>query len=137
MMKRSVFSPLIMDIIMKKKNKKLDQNVRSAIINDSLIKVENIEVLVEDGVVTLTGLVDSYAKKLAAEHAAKSVKDVKKIIQKIDVWFSFKSNLIIFMGTNLVLNSRHSYKNDSDQPMNHVGPVHQDFYHQRSGNEPW
>ncbi|MFW0718642.1 BON domain-containing protein [Pedobacter sp. N23S346] len=122
---------------MKKKNKKLEQNVRSAIINDSLIKVENIEVLVEDGVVTLTGLVDSYAKKLAAEHAAKSVKDVKKIIQKIDVWFSFKSNLIIFMGTNLVLNSRHSYKNDSDQPMNHVGPVRPDFHHQRSGRESW
>jgi osmotically-inducible protein OsmY len=42
-------------------------------------------VIVENGVVTLTGVVDSYTKKLAAEKAVKSVKGVKAVALDIDV----------------------------------------------------
>lgn len=136
-MRGSKFGPFIMGIIMKKKDKKLAEEVRLAITTDSLLGVKKIEVLVEDGVVTLKGSVDSYAKKLAAEHAAKSVKGVKNIIQKIEVRFLFKSNLIVYMGANLVLDSKHSYKNDNDQPMDLLGPVRPDFHFERSANEIW
>ncbi|WP_205945121.1 BON domain-containing protein [Pedobacter psychrodurus] len=136
-MRRSKFGPLIMEIMMKKKNKKLADEVRLAITTDSLIGVEKIEISVEDGLVTLKGSVDSYAKKLAAEHVAKSVKGVKNVIQKIDVRFSFTSNLIVYIGANLALDSKHAYKNDYDQPMNLVGPLHPDFHVKRSGNEIW
>ena len=136
-MRRSKFGPLIMEIIMKTKNKKLAEEVRLAITADSFIAVEKIEISVNDGLVTLKGSVDSYAKKLAAQHAAKFVRGVKKVIQKIEVRFSFKSNLIVYMGANLVLDSKHSYKNDNDQPMNLIGPLHPDLHFERSTNEIW
>lgn len=67
--------------------------------NDSLIKEvvldeltwqpdideTQIGVIVEDGVVTLSGIVDSYAKKLAAEKAVKNVKGVKAVADDIEV----------------------------------------------------
>ena len=49
-------------------------------INSALIGVA-----VEDGVVTLTGHVSSYAEKLAAEEAVKRIKGVKAIAQEIEV----------------------------------------------------
>ena len=44
-----------------------------------------IGVIVEDGVVTLSGVVDNYAKKMAAEKAAKIVEGVKAVALDIDV----------------------------------------------------
>jgi hypothetical protein len=137
MLRRSVFNSLIMEIIMNNRDEKLEQDVRLAISTDALIDVDKIEILVENGLVTLKGSVDSYAKKFAAEHAAKSVKGVKEVIQKIDVQFSFKSNLIVYMGANVVLDIKHTYKNDNDQPMNFIGPLHPDLHFERSGNEIW
>lgn len=44
-----------------------------------------IGVIVEKGVVTLTGTVDSYAKKIAAEKAVKGVKGVRAVAEDIEV----------------------------------------------------
>jgi osmotically-inducible protein OsmY len=44
-----------------------------------------IGVIVEDGVVTLSGVVNSYAKKLDAEKAAKRVEGVKAVALDIEV----------------------------------------------------
>ena len=44
-----------------------------------------IGVIVENGVVTLSGVVNSYAKKVAAENAVKSVEGVKAIAGDIEV----------------------------------------------------
>lgn len=44
-----------------------------------------IGVTTKNGVVTLSGTVESYAKKLAAEKAAKRVKGVKAVVEKIEV----------------------------------------------------
>lgn len=44
-----------------------------------------IGVIVDKGVVTLTGVVDNYSKKLAAEKAAKSVEGVKAVALDIEV----------------------------------------------------
>ena len=44
-----------------------------------------IGVIVENGVVTLTGTVDSYSKKLAAEKAVKRVQGVRAVAEDIEV----------------------------------------------------
>ena len=44
-----------------------------------------IGVTVKDGIVTLTGTVDNYAKKLEAENAAKKVAGVKAVVEKIEI----------------------------------------------------
>ncbi len=44
-----------------------------------------IGVVVEKGVVTLTGFVDDYSKKMAAEKAVKKVKGVKAVAEDIEV----------------------------------------------------
>ncbi|WP_213521964.1 BON domain-containing protein [Nonlabens sp.] len=44
-----------------------------------------IGVVVKDGIVTLSGTVDSYLKKLEAENAAKSVVGVKAVAENIEV----------------------------------------------------
>ncbi|HXU28599.1 MAG TPA: BON domain-containing protein [Bacteroidia bacterium] len=51
-----------------------------AFLNDS-----EIEVSVTNGVATLWGTVDTYAKKLEAERAAKRVKGVKAVAEEIEV----------------------------------------------------
>jgi osmotically-inducible protein OsmY len=54
------------------------------------VQPNEIGVAVKDGVVTLTGTVDSYAKKSAAEEAAHRVRGVKAVANDIEVrLFSF------------------------------------------------
>lgn len=47
-----------------------------------------IGVIVKDGIVTLEGTVDSYAKKLAAEKAVKNVYGVKAVVEGIKVKYN-------------------------------------------------
>lgn len=49
---------------------------------DATVRSTEIGVAVKDGVITLTGWVDSYAKKLAAERAAHRVRGVKAVAMK-------------------------------------------------------
>ncbi len=48
----------------------------------------NIGIAVKDGIVTLTGIVDSYIKKREAENAAKSVLGVRAVANNIEVQYS-------------------------------------------------
>ena len=68
-----------------KKNEDLQTDVQDAIRWEPLLKTADISVTAKDGVITLTGIVDSYAKKEEAENAAKSVAGVKVVVEKIDV----------------------------------------------------
>ena len=52
---------------------------------DPRVQVNEIGVSVKDGVVTLTGWVDSYLKKWAAEEAAHKVRGVKAVANEIEV----------------------------------------------------
>jgi len=52
---------------------------------DARLQPNEIGVAVKDGVVTLTGWVDSFAKKWAAERAAERVRGVKAIANDIEV----------------------------------------------------
>jgi osmotically-inducible protein OsmY len=55
---------------------------------DPKINPAEIGVLVKNGVVTLSGTVNSYSKKLAVEEVVKRVKDVKGIAEEITVRLS-------------------------------------------------
>jgi osmotically-inducible protein OsmY len=66
-------------------NKQLRQNVIDELEFEPRIDARNIGVAVDDGVVTLTGHVSSYAEKIAAEHATRRIKGVRAIAQEIEV----------------------------------------------------
>jgi len=56
-----------------KSNSELQQDVQDAIKWQPLLNAAEIGVTAKDGVVSLTGVVDSYAKKTQAEDAASNV----------------------------------------------------------------
>ena len=68
-----------------KSNESLQKEVQDAIKWEPLLNAAEIGVTVKDGVVTLTGTVDSYVKKTEAEDAAKNVAGVKAIVENIVV----------------------------------------------------
>jgi osmotically-inducible protein OsmY len=70
-----------------KSNETLQTDVQNAIKWEPLLHAAEIGVTAKDGVVTLSGDVDSYAKKLEAEMAAKKVIGVNALVEKIEVKF--------------------------------------------------
>lgn len=66
-------------------DKELRQNLIDELDFEPSIDSNDIGVLVESGVVTLTGHVPTYTQKLAAERAVWRVKGVKAIAQEIEV----------------------------------------------------
>lgn len=70
-----------------KSNQTLQQDVQNAIKWEPLLNAAEIGVTAKDGVVSLTGVVDSYAKKMEAENAAKKVIGVKALVENIEVQF--------------------------------------------------
>jgi len=73
-----------------KSNEDLQREVQDAIKWEPLLSAAQIGVIAKDGIITLTGSVDSYSKKSEAEDAAKNVAGVKAIIEKIEVQFGTK-----------------------------------------------
>src|SRR5512138_867270 len=55
---------------------------------EPLLSASEIGVAVKNGVVTLSGMVDTYAKKLRAEQAAKRIEGVKAVAEDIQVGIS-------------------------------------------------
>ncbi len=70
-----------------KTNAELQKDVQDAIKWEPLLNSAEIGVTAKDGVVSLTGIVDSYAKKTEAEKAAKKILGVKAIVENIEVNF--------------------------------------------------
>jgi osmotically-inducible protein OsmY len=68
-----------------KSNAELQQDVQDAIKWQPLLNAAEIGVTAKDGIVSLTGVVDSYAKKTEAENAAKNVAGVTALVEKIEV----------------------------------------------------
>jgi osmotically-inducible protein OsmY len=65
------------------------QNVLDELSWEPSIQAAHIGVTARDGVVTLTGHVDSYAEKVAAEHAAERIFGVKAVAQELEVRYPF------------------------------------------------
>ena len=68
-----------------KTNAELQKDVQDAIKWQPLLNAAEIGVTAKDGVVSLTGVVDNYAKKTEAEDAAKNVAGVTALVEKIEV----------------------------------------------------
>jgi len=68
-----------------KSDKELKEDVIDELAWDQHLKPVEIGVAVKDGVVTLSGYVDSYNEKMAAERAAQRVSGVKAVVQEIKV----------------------------------------------------
>jgi len=71
-----------------KTNAELQKDVQDEISWSPILNAAEIGVTVKDGIVTLTGVVDSYSKKLAANDAAKRVTGVKAVAEEIEVKYS-------------------------------------------------
>jgi len=71
-----------------KTNQDLQKDVQDAIKWEPLLNAAQIGVTAKDGVITLTGTVDSYSKKLEAEDAAKNVSGVKAVAEKITIKYN-------------------------------------------------
>ncbi|MDP4198602.1 MAG: BON domain-containing protein [Bacteroidota bacterium] len=68
-----------------KTNEQLQRDVMEALKWEPVLNATDIGVAARDGVITLTGTVDSYPKKLAAERAAKNVAGVKAVAEEVVV----------------------------------------------------
>ena len=66
-------------------DRELQADVLAELAWDPQVHGNEIGVIAKDGAVTLTGVVQSYAEKAAAERAAKRVKGVRAIAQDIEV----------------------------------------------------
>jgi len=71
-----------------KNNAEIQKDVQDAIKWEPLLNAAEIGVTVKDGVVTLTGTVDSYSKKTEAEDAAKNVAGVTAVVEKIEIKYN-------------------------------------------------
>lgn len=68
-----------------KTDSQIQQDIQTELKWQPFLNSSQIGVAVKDGVVTLTGTVDTYSKKLAAEKAARNVSGVKAIAEDIEV----------------------------------------------------
>jgi osmotically-inducible protein OsmY len=70
-----------------------DKDIQQAVLRElewePVVKSTEIGVSVKDGVVTLSGFIDSYAKKYDAERAAKRVAGVKAVVNELEVKLPF------------------------------------------------
>lgn len=117
-----------------KSNQELQRDVQNAIRWEPLLNAAEIGVTVKDGVVSLTGTVDSYAKKMGAECATKKVIGVKALVEKLEVklpslWI--KTNEEIANEVLVTLKSNHSL------PKNNVMVKVEDGWVTLEGELPW
>jgi len=70
-----------------KTNEELQRDVQDAIKWERLLNAAEIGVTVKNGIVTLTGVVDNYLKKIEAEIATRNVAGVKAVVVQIEVVF--------------------------------------------------
>jgi osmotically-inducible protein OsmY len=74
-----------------KSNRELQRDVAEELRWQPNVREAEIGIAVRDGVVTLTGTVDSFAQKLAAEQAAKAVLGVRAVAEELVVALPFTS----------------------------------------------
>ncbi len=68
-----------------KNNEDLQKDIQDAIKWEPLLNGVEIGVTAKDGIITLTGIVESYDKKLEVEDVAKNVAGVKAVVEEIKI----------------------------------------------------
>jgi osmotically-inducible protein OsmY len=76
---------------MKKSNDVLRKEVIEAIKWEPLLSANEIDVSVEDGIVTLGGTVDNFTQKKEAEQAVKNIAGVKAVVDDVKVGLYFSA----------------------------------------------
>ncbi len=76
-----------------KANSDLQEKVLKALHWEPTLDTSQIGVMVDNGIVLLTGFVDSYAKKLKVEATVKNVKGVKAVVEKVEVRFGIEDEI--------------------------------------------
>lgn len=71
-----------------KTNEELQKEVTDALSWEPLLHGSQIKAEVQNGIVTLTGSVDSFSKKAEAEEAAKNVSGVKLVVEELQIIFN-------------------------------------------------
>jgi osmotically-inducible protein OsmY len=117
-----------------KTNADLQKDVQDAIKWEPLLNAAEIGVIARDGVVTLTGTVDSYAKKIEAETAAKSVVGVQAVAEKIEIKFSnsFKKS-----DTDIANDALKGFKSTWDVPDDKIKITVENGWATLEGEVPW
>ena len=117
-----------------KDNSELQKEVQNAIKWEPLLNAAEIGVTVKDGVVSLTGVVDSYVKKMEAENAAKKVIGVRALVENIEVKFPnswSKTDNEIATEVLKTLKSNYSFPNEK------ITVKVEDGWVTLEGNLPW
>jgi osmotically-inducible protein OsmY len=117
-----------------KTNADLQKDVQDAIKWEPLLNAAEIGVIAKDGVVTLTGTVDSYVKKMEAETAAKSVVGVKAVVEKIEIKFSnsFKKS-----DTDIANDALKGFQSTWDVPDDKIKITVENGWATLEGEVPW
>ena len=71
-----------------KTDSQIQKDVMAELKWEPFLNASEIGVAVKNGIVTLSGQVDSYLKKVAAEDAAKKISGVKAIAEDIQIGIS-------------------------------------------------
>ena len=100
-----------------KNNAELQKDVLNAIKWEPSMHAAEIGVIAKDGLITLSGTVDSYSKKLNAENSAKKVKGVKAVAEEItiDYGHNFKNS-----DTEIALDVLNAWKSNWEVPEDRV-----------------
>jgi len=93
-----------------------------------------IGVVVNNGIVTLTGTVDSYTKKIEAEKAAKSVAGVKAVAEEIEVSYGISSKKT---DAEIAASAVNALKWNISVPENKVGVKVEDGWLYLTGEVSW
>jgi osmotically-inducible protein OsmY len=117
-----------------KTNVELQKDVQDALKWEPLLKASDISIIVKDGVVSLTGVVDSYAKKKEAENAAKKVLGIKSIVENIEVKFPSSWSK---SDTEIAEEALIAFKLNSSVPAENVSVKVENGVVTLSGEIPW
>lgn len=117
-----------------KTNEELQRDVQDAIKWEPLLNAAEIGVTVKDGIVTLTGVVDSYSKKLEAEEAANNVAGVKAVVEKIEIKFDGLSEK---SDNEIAIEVVHAFNLNRDVPIQKIKVKVEDGYVTLEGEVLW
>ena len=117
-----------------KSNEELQKDVQNAIKWEPYMNAAEIGVTAKDGVVTLSGTVDSYSKKINAERAAKNVVGVKAVAEDIEINYgaSHKQN-----DTDIATSVMSAWKYNWNVPEDRIKVKVEDGWVKLEGEVPW
>jgi osmotically-inducible protein OsmY len=95
----------------------IQRDVLAELTWDTRVGPNEIGVIVKDGIVTLTGWVDSYTKKWAAREAALRVDGVKAVADEIEVRLPSAAQCT---DADIAAAARQALERDADLPVEHI-----------------